>query len=159
MVTRIGVIGAGQMGSGIAQVCARVGYEVVLVDISADALLRSIDSIGHGLDRLGTTRRLWNAHVNHGPGGDIAIPLLLSIAGYGLFFDNPRLALIDSGRTHDRVSFDYECDGDGFDLYVLGGGTLRGALATAAELLGRAPLPPRCCRTQRTPLLCSVLVG
>jgi alpha-glucosidase (family GH31 glycosyl hydrolase) len=98
---------------------------------------------GQGFDRLGTARRLWNAHVNHGPGSDIAIPLLLSHLGYGLFFDNPRFALIDSGRTHDRVSFDYECDGAGCDLYYLGGGTLRATLATAADLLGRAPLPPR----------------
>ena len=112
-------------------------------DIVGEQHFYGLGQGGHGLDRLGTTRRLWNAHVNHGPGGDIAIPLLLSTAGYGLFFDNPRFALIDSGRTHDRVSFDYECDGDGFDLYFLGGGTLREALATAGELLGRPPMPPR----------------
>ena len=106
-------------------------------DIVGEQHFYGLGQGGHGLDRLGTTRRLWNAHVNHGPGGDIAIPLLLSTAGYGLFFDNPRFALIDSGRTHDRVSFDYECDGDGFDLYFLGGGTLREALVDRR----RAPRP------------------
>ena len=58
--------------------------------------------LGHGgqpLDRLGATRRLWNSHVNHGPGGDIAIPLLLSHLGYGLFFDNPAPALIGAGQV------------------------------------------------------------
>jgi hypothetical protein len=55
--------------------------------------------LGHGgqpLDRLGATRRLWNSHANHGPGGDIAIPLLLLHLGYGLFFDNPAPASIDA---------------------------------------------------------------
>jgi 3-hydroxybutyryl-CoA dehydrogenase len=37
-VTRIGVLGAGVMGGGIAQVCAIAGYEVVCYDIAPDAL-------------------------------------------------------------------------------------------------------------------------
>ncbi len=98
---------------------------------------------GQPLDRLGATRRLWNCHVNHGPGGDIGIPLLLSQLGYGLFFDNPRLAFVDAGKSHDRVCFDYECEAGGFDLYFLGGDDLRDVLRTSAELLGHAPMPPR----------------
>ena len=35
---RIGVIGAGQMGCGIAHVCALAGLEVVLTDVSEDAV-------------------------------------------------------------------------------------------------------------------------
>ncbi len=37
-VKTIGIIGAGQMGSGIAQVCAQSGYAVKLSDIDAAAL-------------------------------------------------------------------------------------------------------------------------
>jgi 3-hydroxyacyl-CoA dehydrogenase len=37
-VTKIGVLGAGVMGSGIAQVCAIAGYETVCFDVSEDAL-------------------------------------------------------------------------------------------------------------------------
>ena len=37
-IEKIGVIGAGQMGSGIAHVCALAGYDVVIEDINADAL-------------------------------------------------------------------------------------------------------------------------
>lgn len=37
-VKRIGVVGAGQMGSGIAQVAASAGYEVVLVDVAESFL-------------------------------------------------------------------------------------------------------------------------
>ena len=37
---RIGVLGAGVMGGGIAQVCATGGYDVVCYDIAPDALDR-----------------------------------------------------------------------------------------------------------------------
>jgi alpha-glucosidase len=98
---------------------------------------------GLPLDRLGTTRRLWNSHINHGPAGDIPIPLMLSHLGYGLFFDNPRYASIDSGKSHNHICFDYECDAGDFDLYYIGGATLRDVLSNATAILGRAPLPPR----------------
>jgi 3-hydroxybutyryl-CoA dehydrogenase len=35
-IQSVGIVGAGQMGSGIAEVCARAGLDVVLVDISAE---------------------------------------------------------------------------------------------------------------------------
>jgi 3-hydroxybutyryl-CoA dehydrogenase len=41
----IGVIGAGQMGNGIAHVCALAGYDVVLNDISSDALRAALGRI------------------------------------------------------------------------------------------------------------------
>jgi len=50
-VRRIGVIGAGQMGSGIAQVCAGRGFNVVLADISREVLERSLAGIRGRLDR------------------------------------------------------------------------------------------------------------
>jgi len=51
-VERIGVVGAGQMGSGIAQVAAMSGFGVVMQDISEDALGRATGSIAHSLSRL-----------------------------------------------------------------------------------------------------------
>ena len=98
---------------------------------------------GQPLDRLGATRRLWNCHVNHGPGGDIGVPLILSHLGYGLFFDNARLAFVDAGKSHDRICLGYEVETGGFDLYYLGGDDLRDVLRTSADLLGHAPMPPR----------------
>ncbi len=51
MNEKIAVIGAGQMGSGIAHVFAQSGFGVTLVDISADALQRARDTIAKNLDR------------------------------------------------------------------------------------------------------------
>ena len=51
MIQKIGVIGAGQMGSGIAHVCAVSGYEVKLSDISADALAKAVSNIERNLER------------------------------------------------------------------------------------------------------------
>jgi len=48
---RIGVIGAGQMGSGIAHVCALAGFEVALTDIGEDALQRGRETIDRNLSR------------------------------------------------------------------------------------------------------------
>ena len=47
----VGIVGAGQMGSGIAQVCAAAGLDVSLVDVSDAALDRGIAAIAAGLER------------------------------------------------------------------------------------------------------------
>eukprot|EP00882_Tetradesmus_deserticola_P001208 GHRQ01001306.1.p1 GENE.GHRQ01001306.1~~GHRQ01001306.1.p1 ORF type:complete len:300 (+),score=105.45 GHRQ01001306.1:336-1235(+) len=48
----IGVIGAGQMGSGIAQICATKGLDVLINDRSQDLLDKSMQSIRKSLQRL-----------------------------------------------------------------------------------------------------------
>ena len=50
-IRTIGVIGAGQMGNGIAHVCALAGYDVLLNDIKADALERAVTTIEHNMVR------------------------------------------------------------------------------------------------------------
>src|SRR4051794_31117725 len=53
MATRkIGVIGAGTMGNGIAQVSAIAGIDVVMVDVNDAAVARGVSTIGGSLDRL-----------------------------------------------------------------------------------------------------------
>ena len=49
---RIGVIGAGQMGAGIAQVAAQAGIAVVMHDITPELCKRGVDSIARNLDRM-----------------------------------------------------------------------------------------------------------
>ena len=52
MVQNIGVVGAGTMGSGIAQTCAVNGLSVVINDMSNDFLENGLKSIEHSLNRL-----------------------------------------------------------------------------------------------------------
>ncbi|PRB84097.1 3-hydroxybutyryl-CoA dehydrogenase [Pseudomonas sp. MYb185] len=51
-IRTVGVIGAGTMGNGIAQVCAAAGFQVTLVDINEAALERALQTIDRSLDRL-----------------------------------------------------------------------------------------------------------
>ena len=50
-VRSVGVIGAGQMGSGIAHVCALAGLPVVLLDAKPEALDRAVAGIGRNMER------------------------------------------------------------------------------------------------------------
>jgi 3-hydroxybutyryl-CoA dehydrogenase len=50
-ISCIGIIGAGQMGSGIAHVCAAAGFDVKLSDVSEDQLVKAREAIGRNMDR------------------------------------------------------------------------------------------------------------
>jgi 3-hydroxybutyryl-CoA dehydrogenase len=50
-IERIGIIGAGQMGGGIAHVCALAGYDVILEDVNVEALARAKGLIEKNLHR------------------------------------------------------------------------------------------------------------
>jgi 3-hydroxybutyryl-CoA dehydrogenase len=52
MIETIGIIGAGTMGNGIAQVSAAAGLGVTMVDISEAAVARGLAAVGSSLDRL-----------------------------------------------------------------------------------------------------------
>jgi 3-hydroxybutyryl-CoA dehydrogenase len=52
MIEQVGIIGAGTMGNGIAQVCAAAGLGVTMVDISDAAVARGLATVGTSLDRL-----------------------------------------------------------------------------------------------------------
>jgi len=49
---KIGVIGIGTMGNGIAQVAAQSGFDTVVMDVDASVLERGLDAISRSLDRL-----------------------------------------------------------------------------------------------------------
>jgi 3-hydroxybutyryl-CoA dehydrogenase len=51
MIEKIGIIGAGQMGSGIAHVCALAGLEVTLIDVAQEQLDKARDNIERNLAR------------------------------------------------------------------------------------------------------------
>lgn len=58
LISRILVVGAGQMGAGIAQVAAQAGMAVTLTDISVDYVHRGLDRISKALSRLVDKGRL-----------------------------------------------------------------------------------------------------
>ena len=51
MIKKVGVIGSGQMGNGIAHVAALAGLDVVLYDVSADRLKSAMATINGNLSR------------------------------------------------------------------------------------------------------------
>jgi 3-hydroxybutyryl-CoA dehydrogenase len=51
-VQTLGVVGAGQMGNGIAQVAASVGLKVIMVDVAQGALDKGLSTISGSADRL-----------------------------------------------------------------------------------------------------------
>lgn len=50
-ITKVGIVGFGLMGSGIAEVCARSGYDVVVRDLSDSILKRGLDRVEQSLSK------------------------------------------------------------------------------------------------------------
>jgi len=63
-ISRIGVVGAGQMGNGIAHVCALAGYDVVMTDISQEALAASMALIEKNLARQASRGKISDADMD-----------------------------------------------------------------------------------------------
>ena len=57
-IRKVGVIGAGQMGAGIAQVCAGIDKEVILCDIKEEFVQNGINTITSNLQRSVTKERI-----------------------------------------------------------------------------------------------------
>jgi 3-hydroxybutyryl-CoA dehydrogenase len=50
-ISKVGVIGAGQMGNGIAHVCAANGISVVMLDVKPEALAKAMATVAKNMDR------------------------------------------------------------------------------------------------------------
>ena len=61
MIEQIGIVGAGTMGNGIAQVCAAAGLPVVMTDISDAALTRGMSVVSSSLERLVNKQKMTDA--------------------------------------------------------------------------------------------------
>ncbi|MGB0652723.1 MAG: 3-hydroxyacyl-CoA dehydrogenase family protein [Thermoplasmatota archaeon] len=57
-IERVGVVGAGQMGAGIAQVAAQAGYDVVLVDLKDEFVARGVAGIEKSLAKFAEKGKL-----------------------------------------------------------------------------------------------------
>src|SRR5512145_1048031 len=60
-IRKVGVIGAGQMGNGIAQVCAQAGYDVGLNDVSKDRIEAGLATINGNLARRAKSGKISEA--------------------------------------------------------------------------------------------------
>lgn len=63
-IQRVGIVGAGTMGAGIAQVCLQSGYQVFLCDANQDVLDKAEGSITARLQKLNMEDTLSNLHLN-----------------------------------------------------------------------------------------------
>jgi len=79
-IETVGVVGAGQMGNGIAHVMALAGYKVLLTDISQDAIDGALAIIRKNLDRQ-VTREKITADERDGAMDRIATTLTLTDLG------------------------------------------------------------------------------
>ena len=61
MISRVGIIGAGQMGNGIAHVCALSDMEVLLFDIDKSQITKAIDTIAKNMDRQVSADKITDA--------------------------------------------------------------------------------------------------
>jgi len=57
-IESIAVIGAGQMGNGIAQVAALSGYNVIMIDVKSEFIQRGMDSINSSLSKLASKGKI-----------------------------------------------------------------------------------------------------
>jgi len=78
-IKTIGIIGAGQMGNGIAHVCALAGYDVQLLDLQQDALDAAIETIDKNLQRQVNKEKIFQADK------DIALARVSTGTEYTLF--------------------------------------------------------------------------
>jgi 3-hydroxybutyryl-CoA dehydrogenase len=78
MIQRVGIIGAGQMGSGIAHVCAMAGLDVQIFDVQETALSDALSTIERNLARQASRGKIADVDVTQamariGTGQDYAV--------------------------------------------------------------------------------------
>jgi 3-hydroxybutyryl-CoA dehydrogenase len=94
-INKIGVIGAGQMGTGIAQVCALAGIEVALNDISEAHINAGLATIAGNL-----ARQVERKQVDP-PGRDAALSRIKPASGFDAFADSD--LVIEAATENEEV--------------------------------------------------------
>ncbi len=79
-IARVGIVGAGQMGNGIAHVFALAGYDVLLTDVNETALREAVELIESNLARQASRGKITDADVTQAL-GRIATTLTLADLG------------------------------------------------------------------------------
>jgi 3-hydroxybutyryl-CoA dehydrogenase len=94
-INKIGVIGAGQMGTGIAQVCALAGIEVALNDISEAHINAGLATIAGNLARQVERKQI------DPPARDAALSRIKPAPGYDAFADSD--LVIEAATENEEV--------------------------------------------------------
>ena len=95
MIQQIGVIGAGQMGSGIAHVCALAGLDVTLLDVEQTVLDHAVETINGNLSRQVAKGRINDADVS------AAIGRITTTTDYAAF--NGSDAVVEAATENEEI--------------------------------------------------------
>ena len=94
-IAKVGIIGAGQMGSGIAHVCALAGHEVGVNDISAERIAAGRTLIESNLNRQVKSGKITDTARNE------ALSRISSVVGYAGFGDHDMV--IESATENEDI--------------------------------------------------------
>jgi len=106
-IRKVGIIGAGQMGSGIAHVCALSGFDVLLNDVAADRISAGLATISGNLARQVSRQRITDeqrqaAIIHHRPPPDLATRMVPRIGEVerpdAVFFPEPDYVIGEDER-------------------------------------------------------------
>lgn len=86
-IETVGIIGAGQMGSGIAHVSALAGYKVLIYDVAADSIDRAIATISGNMARQVAGGKLTEERRQKAMGLISAAPAMADLAGADLVIE------------------------------------------------------------------------
>ncbi len=86
-IRRVGVVGCGLMGSGIAEVCARAGYDVVVCEVSRELLERGLTRIEASLARARERGKITNDAARQARGAIRGTTSLVDLAGSDLIIE------------------------------------------------------------------------
>ena len=84
---KIGIVGAGQMGSGIAHVCALAGYDVLLNDISAERIKSGLATVNGNMARQVSSGKIKEAERKTALDRIVAAPDYDALAGADLVIE------------------------------------------------------------------------
>jgi 3-hydroxybutyryl-CoA dehydrogenase len=86
-IAKVGVVGAGQMGSGIAHVCALAGCDVLVHDVSEERIAAGLAAIGSNLARQAASGRITDAEKDAALARITAAPKPAELAGADLILE------------------------------------------------------------------------
>jgi 3-hydroxybutyryl-CoA dehydrogenase len=131
---KIGIVGAGAMGRGIAQVCAVAGCEVRLLDNSPDAVTRALEALRMDLEKAVSTGRLTRGDANATLARVVPVQGLVAMNGCQLVVE----AIVENAELKQRLFRDLEAIVDAYCI-----------LATNTSSLSVTAIAAACARPER----------